>query len=163
MDKSGSSENAPSGPITSTTTEEKGIIINQIKYSYSITKSDKDENSLVIKLFDPSQKSNIFFTYEASMEKLAKEIKFLSICESVDEMLDSLTEIFYQGNAVVEEKNGQYDLELKLRDVKKKYAIKLTKNEIEKPKEQKNEFEDKINKLENKYKELLNKFEELKQ
>ena len=162
MDKSGFSENAPSGPISSTTLEEKGILINQIKYSYSITKSDKDENTLVIKLFDPSQKSDIFFTYEASMEKLTKEIKFLSICESLDEILDSLTEIFYQGNAFVEEKNGEYDLELKLRDVKKKYAIKLTKHEIEKPKEPKNEFEDKIYKLENKYKELLNKFEELK-
>jgi hypothetical protein len=48
------------------------------------------------------------------MSQLAKDIKFLAGCESLDEMLYSLNEIFAQGNAKVEEKEGEYVMELKM-------------------------------------------------
>ena len=159
QEKEALSENAPSGPIFP---ENQGILIGDVKYSYSITKSESNEESLIIKLIDPSQKSNIYFTYEAPMEKLIKEIKFLSLCESLDEMIESLQDVFSQGNVFVEEKDGVYNMEFKVSLIKKKCIIQLTKNEIEQPKEPENEIESKINKLEKNYKDLYNKYEELK-
>ena len=141
-------ESAPNGPITP---GDKGIYIEQIKYIYSITKSKEDKDSLKIKLYDPTQKS-----------KLIKEIKFLSLYENIDEMIDSLERIFTKGNVRVEVKDGLYNMELKLTDVKKSYVIQLTRYEIEPSNKAKIELEDKINKLENKYKDLFNKYEELK-
>ena len=159
QEKEALSENAPSGPIFP---ENQGILIGDVKYSYSITKSESNEESLIIKLIDPSQKSNIYFTYEAPMEQLIKEIKFLSLCESLDEMIESLQDVFSQGNVFVEEKDGVYNMEFKVSLIKKKCIIQLTKNEIEQPKEPENEIESKINKLEKNYKDLYNKYEELK-
>ena len=159
QEKEALSENAPSGPIFP---ENQGILIGDVKYSYSITKSESNEESLIIKLIDPSQKSNIYFTYEAPMEQLIKEIKFLSLCESLDEMIESLQDVFSQGNVFVEKKDGVYNMEFKVSGIKKKYIIQLTKNEIEQPKEPENEIESKINELEKNYKDLYNKYEELK-
>ena len=159
QEKEALSENAPSGPIFQ---ENQGILIGDVKYSYSITKSESNEESLIIKLIDPSQKSNIYFTYEAPMEQLIKEIKFLSLCESLDEMIESLQDVFSQGNVFVEKKDGVYNMEFKVSGIKKKCIIQLTKNEIEQPKEPENEIESKINKLEKNYKDLYNKYEELK-
>ena len=152
-------ESAPNGPITP---GDKGIYIEQIKYIYSITKSKEDKDSLKIKLYDPTQKSKFYFIYEASYQKLIKEMKFLSLCENIDEMIDSLERIFTKGNVRVEVKDGLYNMELKLTDVKKNYVIQLTRYEIEPSNKAKIELEDKINKLENKYKDLFNKYEELK-
>ena len=152
-------ESAPNGPITP---GDKGIYIEQIKYIYSITKSKEDKDSLKIKLYDPTQKSKFYFIYEASYQKLIKEIKFLSLYENIDEMIDSLERIFTKGNVRVEVKDGLYNMELKLTDVKKNYVIQLTRYEIEPSNKAKIELEDKINKLENKYKDLFNKYEELK-
>ena len=95
------------------TPEIEGILINDMKYSYSITKSESNEESLLIKLFEPNQKSNMYFTYEAPMEQLTKEVKFLALYESLDEIIDNLKDIFSQGNVHVEEKDGVYNLELK--------------------------------------------------
>ena len=152
-------ESAPNGPITP---GDKGIYIEQIKYIYSITKSKEDKDSLKIKLYDPTQKSKFYFIYEASYQKLIKEIKFLSLYENIDEMIESLERIFTKGNVRVEVKDGLYDMELKLTEVKKNYVIQLTRYEIEPSNKAKIELEDKINKLENKYKDLFNKYEELK-
>jgi len=152
-------ESAPNGPITP---GDKGIYIEQIKYIYSITKSKEDKDSLKIKLYDPTQKSKFYFIYEASYQKLIKDIKFLSLCENIDEMIDALERIFTKGNVRVEVKDGLYNMELELTDVKKNYVIQLTRYEIEPSNKAKIELEDKINKLENKYKDLFNKYEELK-
>ena len=149
-------------PSASTPKEKKGIIINGINYSYSLTKSENEE-SLIIKLYDQTEKSKIYFTYEASMEKLAKDIKFLAICESLDEMIESLEEVFSQGNAHVEEKDGEFSMEFKVSGIKKKCIIQLTKLEIQQNKGQENDIDDKFDKLEKKYKELFNKFEEMKE
>ena len=102
------------------TPENQGILINDMKYSYSITKSESNEGSLLIKLFEPNEKSNMYFTYEAPMEQLTKEMKFLSICETLDEMIEYLLDTFSQGNANVEEKDGVYNLEFKVSGIKKK-------------------------------------------
>ena len=147
------------------TPENQGILINDMKYSYSITKSESNEGSLLIKLFEPNEKSNMYFTYEAPMEQLTKEMKFLSICETLDEMIEYLLDAFSQGNANVEEKDGVYNLEFKVSGIKKKFAVQLTKHEIEQPQseeEPKSGLESKIDKLEKNYKDLYNKFEELK-
>ena len=55
MDQLDLCENAPSGPISS---EDKTILIDQIKYKYSLIKRDKD--SLTIKLYDPAKKSKFY-------------------------------------------------------------------------------------------------------
>ena len=155
-------KNEQSAPITP---ENKGIPINGINYSYSITKSENEEEALIIKLSEQNHKSNMYFTYEAPVEKLSKEIKFLAICENLEEMIESLNEVFSQGNAQVEEKEGEYFLEFKISGfgIKKKCVIQLVKHEIEIPKEPKNELENGVTQqLENKFNDLYNKFEQLK-
>ena len=141
-----------------TISDYKGISINKIKYKYSITKSEKEKEnpSLLIKLFDPNNKSKFYFTYEATYEKVIKDIKFLPECENLDEIIDSLTEIFFKGNIQAQEQNGEFYLEVIV--IKKKYSIHLTKHKGE----PKNEMEKEIFELEKKFNELLNKFEELK-
>ena len=136
-------ENAP----TVQSPEDIGILINEIKYKYSITQSEKEKDLLIIKLYDPTNNSNYYFSYEATYEKIRKDIKFVSMYENLDEIIDSLKEIFYKGNVEIQEKDGEYNLELKIIGVKKKCFIQLIKHEIEKPKEPKSEFEVEINKL----------------
>ena len=157
MDQLDLCENAPSGPISS---ENKTILIDQIKYKYSLIKKDKD--SLTIKLYDPSKKSKFYFVYEASYQKLIKDIKFLAICENIDEAIDSLERIFSKGNIIVLEKDGIYKMELQLIEIQKKCIINLNRYEIEQNKP-KNELEKKIIDLEIKFKDLFNKYEELKE
>ena len=144
------------------TSDYNGIYINGIKCKYSITKSEKEKDSLIIKLFDPTNQSNSYYSYESSYEHIIKDIKFLSMYENIDEIIDSLEEIFSKGNIEVHEKDGIFNLELKLIGIKKKCLIELTKHEIEKPKEPKSEIEKEIYELEKKFKDLLNQFEEIK-
>ena len=147
--------------IISETQEEKGILINGIKYSYLISKSENEEESLIIKLYDSSKKSNIYFTYEASIQKLTKDIKFLSSCDNLDEMIISLNEVFSLGDTKVEEKHGIFNLDLKFTGsgISKTYMVQLTKHE---QRELKSELEDKIFTLEKKYNNLYSKFEQIK-
>ena len=130
------------------TEEEKGIFIKGKKYSYSIIRSENEEDSIIIKLFDQNQKSTKYFTYEAPSQKLRNDIKFLSLCENLDEMIISLNNVFSLGNAKVEENHGNYFLELKfvVTGIAKKSIIQLTEHDPEKPKR---ELEIKIDILEN--------------
>ena len=127
--------------------ENQGILINDMKYSYSITKSESSEGSLLIKLFEPNEKSNMYFIYEAPMEQLTKEVNFLAVYETLDEIIDNLKDIFSQGNARVEEKDGVYNLEFKVSGIKNKFSIQLTKHEIEQPKEAKSGLENKVKEI----------------
>ena len=95
------------------------IYINGIKCKYSIIKSEKEKDSLIIKLFDPANQSKSYYSYESSYEHIIKDIKFLSMYENIDEIIESLQEIFSKGNIEVHEKDGIYSLELKLIGVKK--------------------------------------------
>ena len=161
MEEKSQSRSAPM-PITP---DQKTILINNIKYSYLIEKTELEkEESIRIKLFSPEKYSNYFFTYESQVSKIVKDIKFLSLCEDSEEMINSLKEIFVQGNANVEEKEGKYFLELKLVGIAKKCVIELIKNEekVSKPGESKSEMEEKINRLEKNYEVLLTKIEEIK-
>ena len=60
--------------------EDIGILINDIKYKYSITKSKKEKDLLIIKLYDPTNNSNYYFSYEETYEKIIKNIKFFYPC-----------------------------------------------------------------------------------
>ena len=80
--------------------EDIGILINDIKYKYSI----------IIKLYEPTNNSNHYFSYEATYEKIIKDIKFVSMYENLDEIIDSLKEIFYKGNVEIQEKDDEYNL-----------------------------------------------------
>jgi len=145
-------KNCPNGP-----TKERGktIIVNEIEYSYSISKSEKND-SLIIKLFESKPKTNIYFLYEAPIDKLIKDIKVLSLCESIEEMVESLNEVFNLGNATVVEKDCKYYLELKFGGIgiSKKNVIELIKFE---PKSPEAALEDRIKALEDNYNILLEK------
>ena len=148
--------------LKSETPKEKSITINGKIYKYSITKVKKEkEESLIIKFYESNQKSNIFFSYEAPISKLTKEVEFLSYCGTADEIIITLENIFSKGNSQVQFKNGEYYLNLyfNLSGIKAKSSIKLTKNEI---KETYYHLENKIDKLENKFTDLNDKYEELK-
>ena len=140
---------------------ENEILINGVEYSYSIIKSEKDRESLIIKLYDSTHKTDIFFTYEASIETIRKELTFLDSFDNLDEMIYSLNNIFSQGNSVVKENKGNFNLEIKFFEGRKtkKYIILLIKHE---PKKNKNELEDKLDKLEITLNNVLIKFKKLK-
>ena len=56
------------------TLENIGIYINGISYSYLVSKSEKDKEKLIIKLYDPTPKSKIYFIYESDFSKIKKDI-----------------------------------------------------------------------------------------
>ena len=137
-----------------------GLYINGINYSYSIYKSDYDKMSLIIKLYDSTNESNMYYTYEGDIFKYKKDIQFLESFNNLDEIIKCLNDIFNKGNAQIEEKHGEYNLKLLYikSGINKICNIHLIKH----VKKERNDIEDKINKLENNYKDLYNKYEELK-
>ena len=88
------------------------LYINGINYSYSIYKSDYDNKKLIIKLYDSTNGSNIYYTYEGDISKFKKEIKFLESFNNLDEIIKCLNDIFNTGNVQIEEKHGEYNLKL---------------------------------------------------
>ena len=134
------------------TEENNGLYINGISYSYSISKSVKDNEVLIIKLYDSTKNSNINYTYEGNISKLKKDIKLLESFENLDEIITCLNDIFNKVNVQIEENHGEYSLKLKyvISGITKFSSIHLTKHDIKN--EEKINTEDKINKLENKYK-----------
>ena len=107
------------------------IIINEIEYSYLISKSE-DNDSLTIKLYESIPKTNIYFLYQAQKSKLIKDIAVLSLYDdNIEAMITSLNEVFAQGNAKFEEMSGKYFLKLKFGeiDILKKSVIELIKCE----------------------------------
>ena len=141
------------------TPKEKEIFINGIKYSVSINKSQNKSDSLIIKIFDPNNKIDIYFTYEASIQKLKNDIKYLLLFETLEEMINSLNNIFNIGNACVEKDKDNYFLKLKftVNGIIKISIVQLTIHKLTK-----DTIENKLNELENKYNELINKYNELK-
>ena len=139
-----------------------GLYINGINYSYSVSKLEKNNEKLIIKLYDSTNKSNVYFTYEGNINKLKKDILFIESYENLDEIITCLNDIFNKGNAIVEQIEGKYNLKLKciLSQITKISTIPLIKHNNKN--EENNELEDRINKLENDYKDLYNKYEELK-
>ena len=56
-----------------------GIYINGIDYSYLISKSEKDKDKLIIKLYDAINKSNKYFLYSGDITKLKKILNFSNL------------------------------------------------------------------------------------
>jgi len=143
------------------TPENIGLYINGIKYSYSIYKSDYYKKILIIKLYDSTNESNIYYTYEGDISKFKKDILFLESFNNLDEINSCLKDIFNKGNAQVEQEYGEYNLKL----IYIKSGINKTSNIhlIKHDKKINDELEDKMNKLDNNYKDLYNKYEKLKE
>ena len=139
-----------------------GIYINGIDYSYLISKSEKDKDKLIIKLYDATNKPNIYYTYSGDITKLKRDIKFLDSCENLDDIITCLNDIFNKGNAQVEKIEGKYYLQIRYnkQGINISSTIQLIKHDNKN--DEHNEIEDRINKIENDYKELYNKYEELK-
>ena len=144
--------------IDGETQETNTICIDGIYYSYLITKSEQDKNSLIIKLYDSTNKSNIYYTYEGNISKIKKDIKYFEFCKNLNEIITCLNDIFDKGNAKLEKNSDEFYLNLKYisSGFPQYSSIQLIKHE------EKNEIKDTINKLENNYKDLYNKYEELK-
>ena len=94
------------------TPENIGLYINGINYSYSIYKSDYDNKTLIIKLYDSTNKSNIYYTYEGDISKHKKDIQFLESFNNLEEIIKCLNDIFNKENVRIEEKHGEYNLKL---------------------------------------------------
>ena len=144
------------------TEENNGFYINGISYSYSILKSNYDKESLIIKLYDSANKSNIYYAYKGNISRLKKDIEYIVFSENIDEIITCLNDIFNKGNVQIKENNGEYNLILKFINsgITQYSILKLTKNDIKD--EEKNEIIDKIDIIENNYKDLYGKYEELK-
>ena len=144
------------------TSEKIGVYINGINYSYLVSKSEKDKGKLIIKLYDESNKINIYYTYSGDINKLKRDINFLDSFDKLDDIISCLNDIFNKENAQVEDNHGKYYLKLNY------IKLGMTKSSIiplirdNNKNEENNEFEDRINKIENNYKDLFNKYEELK-
>ena len=109
----------------------KVIIIDELEYSYTISKKENDEGiSIILKEVKPEK--YIAFKYEASPDKIKNEIKALRICENISEMIDTLKEIFILGQITVEKKEEKYFMDLQVLGYGKieKYEIELEKFQI---------------------------------
>ena len=90
------------------TPDNQGILINSVVFSYPITKSEGNEGSILIKLFEPNQKSDMYLTYKAPMEQLIKEVKFLAVYETIDEIIDNLKDIFLIKEMLLSKKKTKF-------------------------------------------------------
>ena len=136
------------------------IMINDTPFSYSISKLAK-EDGIKIKLYESKPKTNIYYEYEALTQELTSNIKFLVLCEDLDEMIIALKSAFDEKRAKFIEENHKYYIEFQFEAMGK-----AKKNKIEFKKfEQKNpidELKEKIALIQNDYKNLYTEIEELK-
>ena len=89
----------------------KTLNIEGNEYIYSITKTEL-EGEILIKLLEKNINKNITFIYKASSEKIVKDIKALCLCENIEEIINSLQNIFDNGNIFVEKKDEKYFLKI---------------------------------------------------
>ena len=136
------------------------IQINNSYFSYSISKSEKEEG-IKIKLYESQPKTNIYYEYEATTSQLTNSIKTLLICEDLDEMITTLKAAFDEKRAkFLEEKDKSFiEFNFEAMGKSKTYKIELTKYE---PKDPLTEINDKITAIQNDCKNIYNEIEELK-
>ena len=108
----------------------KTISIENVEYVYSISKLEKEEG-ISIKLTEAKPNKNITFKYEGSTDKITKDIKILSACDNLEEMLNDLQDIFINDKITVEKREEKYYmvLEISKKEKLKKYEIELKKEE----------------------------------
>ena len=142
------------------TRELNSISIEGVEYIYTIVKDEK-ENKIIIKLTEEKPYKNISYLYKASPEKLAKDIKQLSICDNNDQMITSLQDIFNKGKICVEKKDEKYIMKIKINafGITSIYEIELEKND---PHDENKKILNKIKEIDDKYKEIKEEINNIK-
>ena len=138
----------------------KTIKIENIEFSYLISKIDKQEGiSIELKEIKPNK--NIIFKYEALLNQIIQDIKPLAICESIEEMINSLNDIFLKDKIIVEKREEKYIMiiETMINEKIKKYEIELKKKESN---DKYNELLLKLNDISTNFIEILEEINSLK-
>jgi len=150
--------NTPCGPTLQDITSP--ITINGIEYFYSISKLEKDKG-VKIKLFESKPKTNIYYEYEAATSELTNEIKYLLLCEDLDEMIIALKTAFNEGRAKYLEENQKcyIDFQFEAMGKSKKNKIEFKKFVQKDPI---TELKEAITLMQTDYKNLAKEVEELK-
>ena len=106
----------------------KIINIEGVEYIYLIDKSENEKN-VTIKLKEEIPVKYISFIYEASFEKIIKDIKLLDSCNNVKEIIRLLKIIFLTNKVTVEKREDKYFLIINIYTFEKisKYEIELKK------------------------------------
>ena len=141
---------------------EKNIIIDNVKYKYSINKME-NQNGINIKLSEIKQEKNITFIYQALSDKIIKDIKPLYLCESIDDMINTLKDIFNKSDIKVEKKEEKYFMIIEVNVLNKitKYEIELEKHE-QKPKDKNDEILSKLKDINDKFLEIKEEMNKMK-
>ena len=107
---------------------DKQILLNNSQYLLSIT-SNENKDGILIKLTE--KLNNIYYLYEASKEQIIKDIKALVLCESIDEMIESLKELVETKKVKFEQKEDNYIMNFEFSGIgiKSKSQIELIKHE----------------------------------
>ena len=138
----------------------KTIKIENIEYSYLISKIDKQEGiSIELKEIKPNK--NIIFKYEALLNQIIQDIKPLAICESIEEMINSLNDIFLKDKIMIEKREEKYIMIIEIFALGKikKYEIELKKIETD---DQKKDLLNRIENIENKFELIQQEINKLK-
>ena len=148
-------------------TERKGKTINidGVEYNYSFAQLEKEEG-ILIQLSEVKPDKNITFSYQATSAQITKDIKALCLCENIEEMINSLKDIFNSGEIKVEKKEEKYFMKIEVKTFGKlsKYEIELEKHEpvpIE-PINQSTYLLNQLKDIDKKYKELKEEINNLK-
>ena len=144
---------------------EKIFIIDDSEFSFTISEL-KDSNCISIELKEVKKKLNIYFLYEASIEQLKNEVKFLDLCTNTEEIINSLYQLFNNDKVKIVKKEDKYIMELELEfsiiGLAKKYEINLEKIEIPEPEPIEEDLMGSIKNINEKYIELKNELNKLK-
>ena len=106
----------------------KTIKIENIEYSYLINKINQEEG-ISIELKENKPDKNIIFKYEALSNKIIQDIKPLAACENIEEMINSLNDIFLKNKIIVEKREEKYIMIIEIQTFgkMKNYEIELKK------------------------------------
>ena len=136
------------------------ITINNSPFLYSISKLEKGDG-IKIKLFESKPKTNIYYEYEALTQELTNSIKFLVLCEDLDEMIIALKSAFDEERAKFVEESNKYFIEFQFEAMGKSKKNKIEFKKYQ-PKNPIDELNEKITMIQNDYKNLYKEIEELK-
>ena len=130
------------------------IIFEDSEFYYTIGELES-KDGIYIKLSEAKPEKNVYLIYEASNEKLIKEIDLFIIFQNTEQRINLLYKTFKDDKVKIIKKEEKYILELEfvVSGLEKKYEIEIERIEIHEPTK-----EDLINS----FKDLNEKFKELK-
>ena len=104
------------------------------EFYYTITELE-NKDGINIKLTEVKPEKNIYFQYEASNEKLIKEIELLILFKDIEQKINLLYQLFKDDKVKISKKEDKYFMELEfiVANIEKKYEIELEKIEIHEP------------------------------